>query len=168
MNRLHLLYLTIVFVPLIGEAMLSRRNEARLRADGAREPERDVYRLMFVLYPGAFLAMGAEGIVRSVPAGVLTALGFTIFVGAKLLKYWAIGALGPRWTFRVLVPPSAPLVTHGPYRLLRHPNYIAVMAELTGAMLLVQAFVTGVISLVVFGGLIAARIRVEERALGIR
>ena len=59
-----------------------------------------------------------------------------------------------------------PLVTGGPYRLMRHPNYLGVAGELAGAALMAHAPIAGVISLVVFGTLMLARIRVEERALG--
>ena len=88
------------------------------------------------------------------------------FVLAKALKYWAITTLGPRWTFRVLVLPSAPLVATGPYRWLRHPNYVAVAGELIGAALVMSSGITGVVSLAVFGWLMLRRIVVEDRALG--
>jgi methyltransferase len=85
----------------------------------------------------------------------------------KGLKYWAIATLGERWSFRVLVPPHSALVTSGPYRFMRHPNYLAVMGELAGMALLANAPVSGVAALLVFGGLLRARIRVEERALNL-
>ena len=89
-----------------------------------------------------------------------------MFVLAKALKYWAITTLGPRWTFRVLVLPSAPLVATGPYTFLRHPNYVAVVGELIGAALVLSAPVTGALALAAFGWLMLRRIAVEDRALG--
>ena len=85
---------------------------------------------------------------------------------AKALKYWAIASLGPRWTFRVLVPHDAPLVTSGPYMRLRHPNYVAVIGELAGFAILVGAIATGILSVAGFGVLLWRRIVVEEQALG--
>jgi methyltransferase len=85
---------------------------------------------------------------------------------SKALKISAISALGVRWTFRVLVLPGAPLVKTGPYRVVRHPNYIAILGELAGVALIVWAPITGVIAFVAFGALIRRRIRVEERELG--
>ena len=160
-----LLFGTIVFVPMAIEALVSGRNERQLRAQGATEPRGDVYPVMQVAYPGLFLLMFAEGWVRRAPLDVLAIAGFTLFVAAKLLKYWAILTLGSRWTFRVLVPPGSALITTGPYQVLRHPNYVAVVAELAGAALLVHAFVTGVLAICLFGLLLMKRIRVEERAL---
>lgn len=162
------LYVTVVFAPMLVEALVSRRNERALRESGAVEPPGDVYRVMQVAYPALFVAILAEGIIRDATADVLTAAGFTLFVGAKALKYWAIVTLGVRWTFRVLVPEGSSRIVAGPYQVLRHPNYLAVIAEFAGAALLVHAFITGAIALLSFGALIRARIRVEEHALGIR
>jgi methyltransferase len=68
----------------------------------------------------------------------------------------------------VLVLPDAPLVTSGPYRVLRHPNYLAVAGEIAGVAMIVFAPVTGAVALASFGWLMLKRIRVEERALGQR
>ena len=159
---------TMVLVPMLGEWWVSMRNERQLRAQGAVEPEGDVYKLMQIIYPGAFLAIVLEGLQRDPPRDVLVAAGFAIFVGAKALKYWAITTLGVRWTFRVLVPPASTVVTGGPYRVLRHPNYLAVMGELTGAALIAHALVAGPLAIAVFGMLILLRVRIEERSLGVR
>jgi methyltransferase len=158
---------TIVFAPMLIEAAVSRRNESRLRARGAVEPSGDVYRLMQVAYPLSFLAMLAEGALKLPRVDVIVAAGFTVFLGAKLLKYWAITTLGERWAFRVLVPPGSTLVAAGPYRFIRHPNYVAVMGELAGAALIARAPVSGAIAAVLFGLLIVRRIGIEESALGL-
>jgi methyltransferase len=92
--------------------------------------------------------------------------GAALFAAGKGLKYWAIASLGRFWSFRVLVIPGAPLVTAGPYRWLRHPNYVALAGEFAGIALLARAPVTGAIASVVFAGVLLARIRVENRALG--
>lgn len=155
------------FGPMVLEARRSRRNEAKLRARGAVEPPGDVYAWMQVAYPACFGAIVAEAVVRDQPAGATAVVGALIFVLAKALKYSAIAALGDRWTFRVLVLPGQPLVTSGPYRWLRHPNYVGVGGELIGAALMAGSPVTGVIGFAAFGGMMLARIRVEERALNI-
>ena len=163
-----LLMATVVFVPMLFEAALSRRNERQLREMGAAEPHDDVYWAMQVAYPLAFIAMFVEGWRRGALVDVHVAAGFAVFIGAKMLKYWAMLSLGVRWTFRVLVPPGSTRVLAGPYRLLSHPNYLAVVGEIAGAALMAHAMVTGPITLLVFAALIALRVRVEERALGMR
>jgi methyltransferase len=158
----------IAFVPMLFEAARSSANERRLRAADAREPAGDVYRIMQFAYPTCFLAMIVEAWLRQRTASPVALLGAAMFAVAKALKYWAIATLGERWTFRVLVPPGSQRIVRGPYRMLRHPNYVAVAGELAGFALLARSPIAGMIGTVVFGALILARIRVEERALGLR
>jgi methyltransferase len=158
----------LAFVPMIFEARIAARNTRALRSAGAAEPHGDVYRLMQVAYPLCFAAMVAEGWVRGARADATTTGGLLVFVCAKGLKYWAILTLGQRWTFRVLVPPHSVQILAGPYRLMRHPNYLAVVGELAGMALMAHAPVAGALSITGFGLLLLARIRVEERALGLR
>jgi methyltransferase len=153
------------FVPMLAEAARSRRNEATLRARGAIEPAGDVYPWMQVAYPACFVAMAAEAAIRRQPADVSLVAGAAVFILAKALKYSAIAALGDRWSFRVLVLPGKPLISSGPYRWMRHPNYVGVAGELIGAALMAGSPIAGVISFVTFGGIMLARIRVEDRAL---
>jgi methyltransferase len=158
----------LVFVPMLLEARRSNRNDRVLRAAGAVEPAGDVYQAMQILYPLSFLLPIVEGFVRNRPASGMVALGLIVFVLAKGLKYWAIGTLGERWTFRVLVPPQSSRIVDGPYRWLRHPNYVAVGGEIAGAAMIAQAWISGALMLIVFTLLMRARIRVEERALGLQ
>jgi methyltransferase len=151
-----------------GEALLSRAHERALRREGAIEPEGDVMAAMRVAYPGAFLAMAVEGAIRSAPAPGWLGAGILVFGTAKILKYWAIASLGRRWTFRVLVLPGVPLVAAGPYRYLRHPNYVAVAGELAGAAMMLASPWSGSLGTLGFIYLMRCRIAVEERALGLR
>jgi methyltransferase len=148
------------------EARRSALNEGHLRRAGAIEPEDDVYRFMQFAYPACFAAMAGESWLRGVQDAGLA--GAALFTAAKALKYWAIATLGPRWTFRVLVPPGSERTLAGPYRWLRHPNYVAIVGELAGFALLARAPIAGLVSMAGFGALMLARIRVEERALGVR
>ncbi len=156
-----------VLLLMLAEMLVSRRNERALRALGAVEPSGDVYRVMAWVYPLAFVAPGIEGALFGPEPGTRTLVGAAVFVAAKALKFWAITSLGTRWTYRVLVLPSAPLVTGGAYAWLRHPNYVAVIGELVGFATLVGAPVTGTLGLAGFGALLWRRIAIEEQALGL-
>jgi methyltransferase len=162
-----LLLAVTAFVPMLLEAVHSRRNEQRLRALGALEPAGDVYAAMQFAYPAGFAALIVEAALRRRTAWGAFALGAAVFVAGKLIKYWAVASLGRRWTFRVLVVPDAPLIRSGPYAYLRHPNYVGVMGELSGMALMAGARWTGAVVVLVFAALLAARVRVEERALRI-
>lgn len=156
----------LIFVPMIIEARRARRHERIQLARGGQEPPGDVHAVMQWAYPGAFLAMLVEMLWRGHPADPrVLAAGAGIFVAAKALKWWAILALGEAWTFRVITVPGARLVASGPYRLVRHPNYVAVAGELAGASLVTGAWVAGPVATGIFLLLVARRIAVEARAL---
>jgi methyltransferase len=158
----------LAFIPMLFENRRSMANERALRASGAIEPSDDVYPFMQVAYPAGFVAMVIEGWMRGAVPGALTIAGAAIFSGAKALKYWTIATLGRRWSFRVLVPPGSTRILLGPYRVMRHPNYVGVVGEIVGFAFLARAPIAGALAAAIFGGLLLARIRVEERALGIR
>lgn len=158
--------LLAVVLLMAGEAALSAHNESVLRARGAVEPPGDVYRTMRWAYPVCFVAMALEGALTGPPPRDVLTAGLAMFGFAKALKIAAISALGVRWTYKVLVLPGEPLVYGGPYRCLRHPNYVAVFGEIAGVALIVWAPITGIASMIGFGWLIARRVRVEDRALG--
>jgi methyltransferase len=165
---LPLFLLALAFLPMMFEAGLAARHDRALRSAGAHEPPDDVFPWMQVAYPAAFLGMALEAWIRCVRADAIFVTGLVLFAAAKWIKYWAIATLGPRWTFRVLVPPASSRITTGPYRFMRHPNYLGVMGELLGMAVVAHAPLAGGAFVIIFGVLIAARIRVEERALGLR
>ena len=163
-------FVTVLAVLLImaGEAVLSRFNEALLRAKGAVEPAGDVIGIMRWAYPLSFIAMFVEGALTGPAPREILLWGLALLGAAKALKLWAITTLGSRWTYRVLVLPDAPLITSGPYRFLSHPNYIAVVGEIASVAMIVWAPITGVLAVIGFGWLMIQRIAVEDRALGRR
>lgn len=158
--------LTAVLAVMGGELLLSQFNAAALRARGAVEPADDVLPIMRVAYPGGFVVMAFEGAATGPGPLAVVVAGLVVFGLAKALKGWAIASLGPRWTFRVLVPPGEPLVAVGPYQFLRHPNYLAIYGEIVGVALVMRAPIAGALFLIGFGWLIRRRIAVEDRALG--
>lgn len=156
----------VIFGFMLVEARRAARNERTQRANGGIEPSGDVYALMQIAYPGIFLAMIIEGARRVIPvAEEWFMAGASIFLAAKTLKWWAIATLGSCWTFRVIVVPGTLPVETGPYRFVRHPNYVAVIGEIVAVALMTGARVAGPIALVVFAALILRRVAVENRAL---
>ncbi len=151
------------------ELALSRRNAARAFAEGAVEAGRGHYPVMAVFH-GALLAAcvgEAWGLARPFPG----ALGWAALAGvalAQALRYWAIATLGDRWNTRVIVRPGAEPVTAGPYRFVRHPNYLAVVVEVACLPLVHGAWVTALAFSLGNAAILAVRIRAEEAALGAR
>ncbi|HZZ84045.1 MAG TPA: isoprenylcysteine carboxylmethyltransferase family protein [Anaeromyxobacteraceae bacterium] len=149
------------------ELWLSARNARRLRAAGAVEAGRGHYPVMVAFHAAllaACLAWPFAGGERPRLAVALPAIAAALL--AQGLRWWAIAALGPRWTTRILVPPGAPPVTAGPYRFFHHPNYLAVAVEVAALPLAVGAWIVAVAATLVNAALMGVRIPAEERALG--
>jgi methyltransferase len=158
--------LALVAVERAVELVVSRRHAGRLRARGGVEAGRGHYPWMVALHATLFPACLGEvfGLGRPfVPALGAAAGGALVLTMA--LRWWVIATLGERWTTRVIVLPGAPLVAGGPFRFLRHPNYLAVGVEIFAIPLFHAAWATAAL----WGGanlvLLAVRIRAEERAL---
>lgn len=156
--------LTVLLI-MLAELAMSRANERWLRANGAVEAPDEVYGTMRWAYPATFVAMGLEGAFFGPTPGRMAVVGVLVLIAAKLLKYWAIASLGRRWSYGVLTIPGAPLVVSGPYRWLRHPNYVGVLGELVGMAILVGARISGPLATIFFASLLWRRIVAEERAL---
>lgn len=162
-----LVVLVLVLAMMLVELLVSRRNEALFRRQGAVEAPDDVYDTMRLAYPGAFVMMAAEGMLRGDWPEATFWSGAAVFAAGKGLKVWAIASLGHRWTYRVLVLPGAALVRSGPYAWMRHPNYVGVVGELVGMALMMGAWISGPVATLGFGWLLWRRMASEERALGI-
>ena len=162
-----LIALVVVFGTMAGEAALASANERVLLARGATVVPDPSFAWMRVAYPTGFLAVILEGWGRGAHWQGGMALGLAIFLLGKAVKYAAIATLGTRWSFRVLVLPTEPLVSRGIYSVLRHPNYVGVAGEVIGLAMWMQAPITGTLFAVTFGFILLWRIRIEERALGL-
>ena len=121
---------------------------------------------MRALHAAFFVACALEVVGLERPFDARLGLPMlALAAAAQGLRYWAITTLGPRWNVRVIVVPGAPVVTSGPYRWLRHPNYAAVVAEGIAIPLIHGAWWTALGFTLANAWLLATRIRVEERAL---
>ncbi len=164
---LYLGFLALLGLERLVELLLSLHNARKARAAGAIEAGRGHYPAM-VAFHSAFLVASALEVVL-VPRSFPGALGWTalgVAVAAQGLRYWAVASLGVRWNTRVLVWPGLPPVTSGPYRFLRHPNYLAVVLEMVAVPLVYGAWVTAVVFSMGNLLLLRVRIRSEEAALG--
>ena len=149
------------------ELALSRRNGARLRRRGAVEAGWLNTRVMVVFHGAVLIACALEGGRRRarVPRW-LRASSLLALAGAQALRYWCVVTLGDRWNIRVLPVPGAPPITSGPYRFLRHPNYLAVIVEMAALPIAVGAWRTALWASLGNAVLLWNRIAAEERALG--
>jgi methyltransferase len=163
------------YTALVGAVAVERLLELRLSVRHARwaferggvETGRGHYPWMVALHTGLLVACVTEVWVADPP--FLPWLGWPMLglvLLAQALRWWCIATLGVRWNTRVIVVPGLPLVTGGPYRYLRHPNYVAVVVEGFALPLVHTAWVTAVVFTVLNAWLLLGfRIPCEERAL---
>lgn len=147
------------------ELRLSRRHELALKARGAYERGAGHYPAIVGLHVAWLVSMLVEGWLRGPELSTLWPLWASLFLGGQALRYWAILSLGERWTTRVMVLPGASLVTSGPYKHVRHPNYLAVGLEILAAPLVFGALFTALSFTLLNAGVLVVRLRSEERAL---
>lgn len=157
----------IVVVQRLAELRLAKRNEAWARSQGAVEHGAGHYPMFFVLHTVWLLAWPFEAWLGGPSLAPSWPLWLGAFAAAQVLRYWAIATLGRRWNTRILVLPDLAPIRRGPYRVLPHPNYAAVILELAALPLIFGAWWTalgiGVANLVL---LLGVRIPAESRALG--
>jgi methyltransferase len=148
------------------ELAVSKRHAAWAFSRGGREFGRGHFPAMVALHTA--LLVGALAEVWILKRPLLPILGWTalaVVTASQTLRWWCIATLGRRWNTRVIVVPGLPLVSRGPYRLLRHPNYVAVVLEGAALPLVHSAWVTAAVFTVLNAALLTRRIHVEERAL---
>jgi methyltransferase len=160
------LYWTLGLVALqrLIELAHARSNTAQLRRQGAVEADAGGYPLYVLLHAGWLTSLLV--FVPAATSPVWALIG--VFALLQLGRIWVIVSLGPYWTTRIVTLPGAPLVRTGPFRYLRHPNYLLVAAEIALLPLAFGAFAIAAIFSTLNLILIARRIRIEERVLAPR
>ena len=111
------------------------------------------------------LSLSWESYPWRLPADIRTWACLAALAVATALRYWAIASLGEYWNTRVVVVPGARLVRTGPYRFLRHPNYLVIVLEFLLLPLLMRAPVTLILFSLANLAVLRQRIRIEEEAL---
>ena len=156
----------IVAILRLAELRISARNVAALKARGAVEVGAGHYPWVVMVHASWLIGCVLEVWLLDRPW--IAGLGLpmlALFAAGMGLRLWTIRTLGGRWSTRVVVLPGEPLVTTGPFRWLRHPNYLAVLIEVAALPLVHTAWITAVAFSVLNGMLLRARIRVEEAAM---
>lgn len=153
------LFLGFLILQRLGELAYARRNTRRLLAAGAREVGAAHYPLIVGLHAAWLGALAVFGHGAQLAWGWLA-----IFVLLQILRLWVLATLGPRWTTRIIVS-DGPLVTAGPFRFVRHPNYAVVVAEIFVAPMVLGLPWVAVVFSLLNAGVLTIRIRAEDRAL---
>jgi methyltransferase len=166
--RLYLALLALLAAERGAELVVSTRHARRVLARGGVEAGRGHYPAMVAFHALFLVACALEAVLHPEPPPPVALAAVGGVLAAQALRWWAVATLGERWSTRIVVLPGAEPVTGGPYRYLRHPNYLAVALEMACVPLAYGSWRTALAFSAGNAWLLAVRIRAEERALGPR
>ncbi len=163
---LPVIVLSIVVVQRLSELVLARRNFRWALQHGGTEVGADHYWFFIVLHSGWLASFFLECSFRETSVPPLWPLLLAMIVLAQILRYWAIRSLGKHWNTRIVVFKNFSAIRSGPYRYLKHPNYVAVAVELFAIPALLGAWYSAIFfSAVNAALLLGIRIPMEEQVL---
>lgn len=163
---LYTLLVILVAAGRVVELRIAARNRRALLARGGVEVAPGHYRWMVLQHTAFLVCCPLEVWLLGRP--FLPALGIPMLLLVVLatgLRYWVIRTLDGRWTTRIVVLPGSSPVTGGPYKFLRHPNYLAVITEIFALPLVHTAWITAIVFSALNALILRVRIRAEEEAL---
>jgi methyltransferase len=152
--------LTYLTVQRVAELWWAKQNELRLFAAGGIEYGRSHLLLIVLLHAAWMFGLWVLAYDRSVEPVYLA-----VFIVVQIARFWVLITLGRRWTIRIIVVPGERLVARGPYRLLRHPNYAVVAAELAVVTLALGLPLYALVFTILNALVLAIRIPAENAAL---
>ncbi|MGB5863337.1 MAG: isoprenylcysteine carboxylmethyltransferase family protein [Sulfitobacter sp.] len=160
MTLLTALFLGFLILQRLGELVIAKRNTAALIAQGAREVGAGHYPIMVAMHSTWIAALLVFG--WNQPASLPW---LAIYAVLQVFRIWILGTLGRRWTTRVIVLEDETLVARGPFRFMRHPNYMLVVAEIIVAPMVLGLWWVAVIWTLLNALMLRHRIAVEDAAL---
>lgn len=160
-----IVFISLIIIQRISELILSKRNENYLRSKGAVEHDKDGYKYIVLMHNLFFVSFIVEFIFLQRQLNPYWQILLIIFICIQLLRYWAIFTLGKRWNTKILVLPDTELIISGPYKYLKHPNYVAVIIEIAVIPLLFSCYFAAIIFSVLNLIVLKRRIKIEEEVL---
>ncbi|BAC13703.1 hypothetical conserved protein [Oceanobacillus iheyensis HTE831] len=163
------IFLTILFVFIILqrliELIIASKNEQWMLAKGGVEIEPHQHKWFIMVHGLFFISIIVELILSNASIPELFILWFSLFIATQFVRIWSITSLGKYWNTKIIILPGSTLVKRGPYKYVKHPNYIIVGIELFVIPMMFGAYWTAVIFPFFHLILMSIRIPAEEKAL---
>jgi methyltransferase len=148
------------------ELRISRRHQERMLADGAVRVPEPHFKWIVVVHTGVLVGAALEVVLLKRPfLPVLGTLMFVLFLASNLVRLWVVLALGQLWSVQVMDSTQLGVVTTGPFRFVRHPNYTGVILEMISLPLIHTAWITAAATSAAYSMALSLRVRAEERVL---
>jgi methyltransferase len=163
---LYLCLLAAVAILRFAELAISRRNQQRMLADGAVRVREPHFKWIVAAHSGVLIGSALEVVLLRRPfLPILGAIMFALFLASNLMRFWVVRALGSLWSVQVMDSTSIRVVTTGPFRFVRHPNYTGVILEMISLPLIHTAWITAIVTSLGYSFALSMRIRAEEGVL---
>jgi methyltransferase len=162
---LFVIFVSAVIVQRFAELIIARRNASKMFSLGAVEHDKKGYKYIVIMHISFFIALILEFVFLNRNINPFFPYLLIIFLLAQFLRYWVITTLGVYWNTRIIVLKGGKPVYSGPYKFLKHPNYIAVAAELAVIPLLFSCYFTSLLFTVLNLIVLKRRIKIETAAL---
>ena len=146
------------------EELYSARNTKALIAQGAREAGRAFYPVVAVTHLAWIFSLWS----MISPYAPVNWLLIGLYIALQIVRYWVIWSLGPYWTHRIITMKDAPLIAHGPYRLMRHPNYMVAILETALLPMAFGAWSIAFVMTAIWAAVLSYKVHLEDTALAQR
>jgi methyltransferase len=163
MTFAYIALLVVVGIGRLAELGVSRRNQRKLEQQGVRKIPEAHFRWMVILHGAVLVCAGAEVLFLHRPLIPALAIPMLVlFVLANLLRWWVIRTLAGHWNVEVMESSRVGVVSSGPYRWVRHPNYVAVVLEIFSLPMIHTAWITAIAGTLGDLEILRRRIKVED------
>ncbi len=165
MNVIFTIIFLLIVLQRIVEVIIAKQNEKWMKNQGAIEHYSDHYKWIVLVHTFFFFSIMLEAFGEQLVLNQWKGFLLLLFVCAQAFRVWCLASLGRYWNTKIIVLPEAGLVTKGPYKFMKHPNYVVVAIEFVLIPLLFNAYITAFIFPILHGVLMKIRIPYEEKAL---
>jgi methyltransferase len=163
---LYLALLAAVGLLRLVELQISRRHQRRMLAAGAVRIAEPHFKWIVVIHTGVLIGAALEVILLKRPfLPLLGAIMFALFLASNLVRFWVVRTLGDLWNVQVMDSTRIGVVTAGPFRFVRHPNYTGVILEMISLPLIHTAWITAIVTSLAYSFALSMRLRAEESVL---
>ncbi|KSU85628.1 MULTISPECIES: isoprenylcysteine carboxyl methyltransferase family protein [Fictibacillus] len=159
------IFFAVLVIQRLAELLIARKNEKYLLSKGAFEAGREHYKWMVGIHTCFFISFLVEVLLFNKQPAFWWWIPFSLFLLAQCARVWCISSLGHFWNTKIIILPGAHVVAKGPYKYIRHPNYVIVTLEIITIPLVFQAYFTMVLFLILNAVILSVRIPEEEKAL---
>jgi len=150
----------------IVELQISKRHQQEMVARGAAKVAEPRFRWMVVLHTAVLVGAALEVVLLKRPfIPALAAVMFVAFLAANAVRWWVIRTMGQHWNVQVVNSTSLGVVSSGPFRYVRHPNYAAVFSEMVALPLIHTAWITATVGALAHAVVLSQRLSTEEQVL---